>query len=357
MIYLNYNDGCPISFEALDTYNRASKEYRFNFNNIDEIIKASAKEVANLFSVMESEIIFTSGVIEANNLALVGTALANQSKGNHIIVSKLESKPFYKICDYLTSIGFEVSYVNNDKDGLIDFDDLRNLVNEKTILVSISGVNGNMGVRQPLKMIRQIIKKVNPNTFLHSDLSNAIGRVGVNFYDVDLATVSSNMVFGPTGIGVLYRSESVKISPLLYGSYMSCFEKSITLIDAFKVALKNSLLELEKKERFITLLNEKIIKSLDRMPRIVLNKTNYSIPQTINLSIPNNAAMLIFKYLEEKDIIVHYEEGLDTSVMAVYQDKKRATNTLIISISYKTTTDEVNLFINELINAYNKYCN
>ena len=93
------------------------------------------------------------------------------------------------------------------------------------------------------------------------------------------------------------------------------------------------------------------------MPRIVLNKTNYSIPQTINLSIPNNAAMLIFKYLEEKNIIVHYEEGLDTSVMAVYQDKKRATNTLIISISYKTTTDEVNLFINELINAYNKYCN
>ena len=356
MIYLNYNDGCPISFEALDAYNRASKDYKFVLSDT-EIIKISAKEIANLFNVMESEIIFTSGVIEANNLALVGTALANQARGNHIIVSKLESKPFYKICDYLTSIGFEISYVNNDQDGLIDFDDLRSLVKESTILVSISGVNANMGIRQPLKMIRQIIKKENPNTLLHSDLSNAIGKVGVNFYDVDLASVSSNMVFGPTGIGVLYRSESVKISPLTYGSYVSCFEKSITLIDSFKVALKNSLLELEKKERFISLLNEKIVKALDRMPLITLNKTNYSVPQIINLSIPSNAAILIAKYLEEKDIIVHLEEGLDTSVMAVYQDKKRATNTLIISLSYKTTTDEINTFTNELLNAYNKYCN
>src|SRR5699024_6358143 len=105
---------------------------------------------------------FTSGATMSNNLALVGTCLANMKQGNHIIVSKLEHPSIYAICNYLENLGFEISYVDNDEDGLVLFDDLKKKMRSDTILVSICAVNSETGVRQPLKMIRQIIKKENP---------------------------------------------------------------------------------------------------------------------------------------------------------------------------------------------------
>ncbi len=355
MIYLNYNKECPITFEALDTFSKTAKEVNNDFSNQEKYIKEETKAVADMFSVMDSEIIFTSGNIESNNLALVGMASANHKKGKKIIVSKLEDKSVYTICDYLSSIGFEISYVNNTLEGLIDFDDLKRLVKEDTILVCISAVNTTMGIRQPLKMIRQIIKKENPNTLFYSDFSNAIGKIAVNFHDVDIASVSSNIIGGPKGIGLLYKAESVKINPMLYGSNsISCFERSLPLIKSFSVALKNATQDIEKKEHFISRLNNKIVNSLNNFD-LSINKTNYSISHVINISVSENNAPLIVNYLREKGIIVGFIEGLDTGVMAVYNDKKRATNTIIISLSYKTTTDDINAFLNEFINAFNKY--
>ncbi len=355
MIYLNYNKECPVTFEALDVFSKAVKELNNSFLKQDKLIKEETKNIADMFNVMDSELIFTSGNIESKNLALVGMALANHKKGKKIIVSKLEDKSTYKICDYLSSIGFEISYVNNTNEGLIDFDDLKSLVKNDTILVCISAVNNKMGIRQPLKMIRQIIKKENPNAMLYSDFSNAIGKIAINFHDVDIASISSNLIGGHKGIGLLYKSETVKINSLLYGANdISSFENYLPLIKSFAVAIKNALTDLEKKEHFINRLNEKIINSLKNF-NIKINKTNYSISHIINISVSEKNASLIYNYLKEKDIIIGYEDGLDTSVMAVYNDKKRAINPLIISLSYKTTTDEVNTFINAFIDAYNKY--
>ena len=355
MIYLNYNKECPITFEALDTFSKTAKEVNNSMAKSDKLIKEEIKHIANLFNVMDSEIIFTSGIIESNNLALVGVASANHRKGKKIVVSKLEDRSIYKICDYLASIGFEISYVNNTPEGLIDFEDLKKLVKDDTILVCISAVNTALGIRQPIKMIRQIIKKENPNTLFYADFSNAVGKIAVNFHDVDIASISSNLIGGPKGIGILYKAEFVKINPLLYGSNsISSFEDSLPLIKSLSVALKNAVADIDKKEHFITRLNDKIINALKKY-NININNTSYSIAHVINISFSENNAHLIFNYLKEKDVIVGFEEGLDTSVMAVYNDKKRATNPIIISLSYKTTTDEVNALINYLIEAYNKY--
>lgn len=363
MVYLDYSKTCPISFEALDTYTKASKEYIGDYSASNKLgmkalnsLKQCTKEIADLFNIMESEITFTSGATEANNLALIGVAMANHKKGKHIIVSKLEDAGMYQICDYLSSIGFEISYVENDEDGLVDFEDLKRLVKEDTILVSISAVNNAMGIRQPLKMIRQIIKKENPNVLLHSDVSQGIGKIGINFHDVDLASVSSHKIFGPKSIGFLYCNDIVNIAPLMYGTKsLNVYQVSVPLVLAFATALKNALNDLEKKEHFISRLNEKIVNSLESYNDIQINKTKYSIAHILNLSLPNNSAGLIEKYLSEKDICVGYEEGLNTTVMAVYQDKKRASSTVRISLSYKTTTDEIKEFIVQFIKAYEQY--
>ena len=204
MIYLDYSATTPVSYEVLDTYTKVTKEYIGNANSLHslgiksaKLLESATKQIADIFNVNPNEIIFTSGATEANNMALIGVALASHKKGKHIIVSKLEHPSIYVICDYLKSIGFEISYVKNDKEGLIDFDDLKSLVRPDTILVSICAVNSEVGIRQPLKMIRQIIKKENMGTIIHSDMTQAIGKIPVNFHDVDLASMSGHKIFGP----------------------------------------------------------------------------------------------------------------------------------------------------------------
>lgn len=166
MIYLDYSATTPVSYDVLETYNTVTKDFIGNSNSLHSLgvksktlYNSAKKQISDIFNVLESEITFTSGATESNNLALIGTCFGNARKGNHIIVSKLEHPSIYKICDYLKTQGFEISYVNNDQDGLIDFEDLKKLIRPTTILVSICAVNSEVGIRQPLKMIRQIIKK------------------------------------------------------------------------------------------------------------------------------------------------------------------------------------------------------
>jgi len=370
MIYLDYSATTPVSFEVLDSYTRTTKEFIGNANSIHslgikskDLLNSATKQIADLFSVMESEITYTSGATESNNLALIGVALAYHKVGKHIIVSKLEHPSIYKICDYLESIGFEISYVNNDSDGLVDFEHLKKLVRPDTILVSICAVNSETGVRQPLKMIRQIIKKENNNTILHSDITQAIGKISINFHDIDLASMSAHKIYGPKGIGLLYKSERVKLTPLLYGSGKSNEihpgTPALPLIVSFSKAIRIALTDLDKREHFIERLNEKIVKDLEKYPNILINKTKYSIPHILNISLMNIKPETFIHAMEEQEVYLSTNTAcssgdLSTSVMAIYNDKQRASSTIRISLSYMTTTDEINKFLNYFKNCYEK---
>lgn len=370
MIYLDYSATTPVSYEVLDTISKVTKEFIGNANSIHALGKKSAdllesatKQIADIFGVNASEIIYTSGATEANNMAIIGVAMAHHRKGKHIIVSKLEHPSIYAICDYLKSIGFEISYVDNDTEGLIDFEDLKNKVREDTILVSICAVNSETGVRQPLKMIRQIIKKENIATIFHSDMTQAIGKVSVNFHDVDLASMSAHKIFGPKGIGFLYKSSMVKITPLIYGSGKSNDLKPGTpplpLIAALSKAVRLACTDLEKRERFVTLLNEKIVGNLEKYPNIKINKTKYSIPHILNISVLNVMPETLIHSLDKHEIYVSTNTAcasgeISHSVMAIYNDNKRAKHTIRISISHVTTTEEINKFLSAFKEEYEK---
>lgn len=373
MIYLDYSATTPVSFEVLDTFNRITKEFIGNPNSLhklgvksQELITSATKQIADICNIMPREVVYTSNATEANNLALIGVMKANEHLGKHLIVSKLEHPSIYKICNYLESNGYEVSYVDNDEDGLINFDHLKKLVRDDTVLVSVCAVNSETGVRQPLKMIRQIIKKENNNTLLHSDFTQAIGKVSVNFLDVDLASLSGHKFFAPKGIGMLYRSEKVKIKPLIYGSSKSNElhpgTPAVALIAAFSKALRIALTDLEKKERFVTRLNEKLVKEFSIHKDILINQTKYSIPHILNISLLNIRPETFIHAMEEKDIYLSTNTAcssgdLSTSVMALYNDKKRATTTIRISISHVTTSDEINQFITQFNSVYDNLNN
>lgn len=373
MIYLDYSATTPVDLEVFDTLSKVTKNFVGNANSIhslgqksSELLESATKQIADIFGVNPSEIVYTSGATEANNMALIGTALANHKKGKHIIVSKLEHPSIYAICDYLKTMGFEISYVNNDKEGLIDFDDLKEKVREDTILVSICAVNSEIGVRQPLKMIRQIIKKENMGTIFHSDMTQAIGKVSVNMHDVDLASMSGHKIFGPKGIGFLYKSSMVKITPIIYGSGKSNDLKPGTpplpLIAALSKAIRLANDGLEKKERFISLLNDKITTSLSKYPNIIINKTKYSIPQILNISVMDVMPEVMVHALDKHEIYVSTNTAcssgdISNSVIAIYNDINRAKHTLRISLSYVTTTEEVNRFLEIFKEEYENLSN
>jgi cysteine desulfurase len=373
MIYLDYSATTPVDLEVFDTLSKVTKNFVGNANSIhslgqksSELLESATKQIADIFGVNPSEIVYTSGATEANNMALIGTALANHKKGKHIIVSKLEHPSIYAICDYLKTMGFEISYVNNDKEGLIDFDDLKEKVREDTILVSICAVNSEIGVRQPLKMIRQIIKKENMGTIFHSDMTQAIGKVSVNMHDVDLASMSGHKIFGPKGIGFLYKSSMVKITPLIYGSGKSNDLKPGTpplpLIAALSKAIRLANDGLEKKERFISLLNDKITSNLSKYPNIIINKTKYSIPQILNISVMDVMPEVMVHALDKHEIYLSTNTAcssgdISNSVIAIYNDINRAKHTLRISLSYVTTTEEVNKFLEIFKEEYEKLSN
>lgn len=370
MIYLDYSATTPVSYEVLDTISKVTKEFIGNANSIHSLgqksahlLESATKQIADIFGVNSSEIIYTSGATESNNMAIIGTALANHKKGKHIITSKLEHPSVYAICDYLKSIGFEISYVKNDEEGLIDFDDLKRLVREDTTLVSICAVNSETGVRQPLKMIRQIIKKENIATVFHSDMTQAIGKVSVNMHDVDLASMSGHKIFGPKGIGFLYKSSMIKITPLIYGSGKSNELKPGTpplpLIAALSKAIRLANDNLEKRERFVNLLNEKIVNELQKYPNILVNKTKYSISQILNVSVMDVMPETLIHALEKHDVYLSTNTAcssgeLSSSIVAIYNDVKRAKHTIRISLSHVTTTEEVNKFLEIFKEEYSK---
>lgn len=369
MIYLDYSATTPVASEVLDTINKTTKEFIGNANSINalgikskNLLESATKQIADLFAIEEKEITFTSSSTECNNLALIGYAFANKKNGNHIIVSKLEHPSIYAICDYLKENGFEISYVENDEDGLIDFDNLKELINDKTILVSICAVNSELGIRQPLKMIRQIIKKDHPLVALHSDMTQAVGKTQVSMKDVDMASVSSHKIYGPKGIAFFYKNKSIKVNNLLFGSGKSNDLKKGTpplpLIVGFSKALRLALTDNDKKEKYISQLNEKIVKRLSKYDDVLINKSKYSIPHILNISVINIRPETFIHALDEKEIYVSTNTACSSgnvsdSVLNVYKDERRAMHTIRISLSHLTTLEEINIFLDNFDVIYN----
>lgn len=371
MIYLDYSATTPVNPEVLDSLVKVSRDYIGNPNSMHSLgvksralLKSATRQIADCLNVKMEEIIYTSGATEANNTALLGVALRYKNRGNHIILSKLEHPSEYVLANYLENLGFRISYVNNDSDGLIDLDDLKSLITDKTILVSIVGVNSEVGVRQPLKTIRQIIKKENPNTVFHSDLTQALGKVAINLNDVDLASFSGHKIYGPKGIGLLYKSEKVDIVPLIHGSSkdfpLRAGTPPLPLIVALSKAIRLCLIDLDKKELYVKKLNEKIVDDLSHYPNLKFNNTKYSIYNVINISLMDIKPESFVHAMEDHEVYISTNTAcssgeLSTSVMALYGDKKRAMTTIRISLSCNTTMDEVNKFLTFFHGEYQRF--
>ena len=223
-----------------------------------------------------------------------------------------------------------------------------------------------MGVRQPLKTIRQIIKKENNNTIFHSDMTQAIGKIAVNLFDVDLASMSGHKIFGPKGIGFLYKSNKVHLVPLIHGSgkfnELRSGTPPLPLIVALSKALRIALTDLEKKEALVRKLNQKLVAIFSQYESICINQTKYSIPHILNISLLQVRPETFVHAMEENEVYISTNTAcssgdLSTAVMAMCQDKQRARSTIRISLSHVSTNEEISRFLNIFQLEYKKLVN
>lgn len=368
MVYLDYSATTPVLPEVLDSYNKVTEEYFGNPNSLHslgvkahELLESANKQVSELLNIKEDEFFYTSGATESNNLAIIGAALTYKRYGNRILVSTMEHPSIYGICKHLEKLGFIIDYVNVTNEGVIDFDDLKNKVTKDTILVSICAVNSEVGARQPLKTVRQVIRKNNENCILHSDMTQAIGKVNININDVDLATISSHKIYGPKGIGLLYKTRGLVLTPLLYGHDDSLVPGTppLPLIVSFAKALRLALKDINKKEETVKKYYDKIVEHMGNYPRIVINSSKYCIPHILNISLMDIKPETFIHALEKDEVYVSSNTACSKgkkseSVYQMTHDDKRSETTIRISISPYTMPSEITEFLESFDKHYNE---
>ena len=185
----------------------------------EQYLRYATQTFARLLKVNEKELFFTSGGTESDNLALVGCAMANRRRGNHLITTRIEHPAILQTMHYLENQGFQVTYLPVTVDGRVRVQDLENAMTPNTILVSVMHTNNEIGAVQPIAELAAAVKRRNRNTLFHVDAVQGFGKAVIlpKRMGIDLLSVSSHKIHGPKGVGLLYVDEKVKIQPILFG--------------------------------------------------------------------------------------------------------------------------------------------
>lgn len=370
MTYLDYSATTPIRKEVLDIYNKVSLEYPGNSNSLHSLgVKSKELEdkcttiISNLLKVKPSEIIYTSGASESNNTAIKGICLKYQNRGKHIVTTYLEHSSIIAPLNYLSDLGFEVDFVKIKENGLVDVEHLKSLLRDDTILVSICAVDSEIGLKEPINEIANILKNY-PKCFFHVDCTQALGKIDIDFNNIDLASMSAHKLFGPKGIGLLIKKENIVIEPLIHGGKSTTPYRSGTpplpLIAGLTKALELSIPNVDKNYDYIEKLSDRVKEKLSTYKNVHINSTNNSIPHTINFSLKNIKPETFIHALEEKEIYISTKsacsksDSISKSVFALTNDYELSNTTLRISISCMTTESEIDYFLSTFDECINK---
>lgn len=370
MIYLDYAANTPVDPKVMEYFVDSSIRYIANPNSVhplgkeaDNRMKQITDNMAELLGVKPSEIIYTSGASEANNLALKGIARAYRHSGKHIISTGLEHSSVSGALTYLQSLGYEIDMVDISGEGLVDLAHLRELLRKDTVLVSVCFVDSELGIRQPISEIGELLKEY-PNCFFHVDATQAIGKIPVTLDNIDLCSFTPHKFFGMNGCGVLICKDGVQLEPLIHGGTSTTIYRSgspaLALTASIEKALELAILHQEERYQYVTSLHDELIKALSKYKKVRINSTKYSIPHIINLSVQGVKATLFQEALSEEGICISTKSACSVlnspsrPVFEVTKDRKNALCSWRISISHLTTAEEMKLFLSAFHNCYEK---
>lgn len=368
MIYLDNAATTKVRKEVLDEMLPYFTEYYTNPSSIYTSSREVSKKVeearevlAKTINASKDEIYFTSGGSESDNWAIKKIMIGRMNKGKHIITTKIEHHAILESCHYLEKLGFEVTYLNVDKDGVIDLHELENSIREDTIMVSIMAANNEIGSIMPLKEIGEICKK--HNIIFHTDAVQAYGNtnIDVNLMNIDLLSTSAHKIEGPKGIGFLYVRKGVNILPLINGGMQERGKRAGTTnapsIIGFAKAAELKFNEMEKNNKYVLSLREHLI---DR----VLNEIPYSKLNGSRIKrLPGNANFS-FQFIEGEGMLLKLDAkgicassgsactsgSLDPShvLLAIGLPHEIAHGSLRLTMNHDNTMEEIDYVVDTL---------
>ena len=371
MINLDYASHTPADERVLAEFCRAERACAGNAFAAHALGRAARAEldrategIAALIGVSPSEIIFTSGASEANNLAVKGIARAYAHRGRHILSTCLEHPSVSGALAFLAEAGYEIELLRILPNGKIDIEHLQRAIRDDTILLCVSAVDSELGAIQETDVLAKSVAS-RPNCRLHVDLAQAVGKIPGLFENLSQASTmcfSPHKFYGLGGFGVLVKREGVVLEPLIHGGTSGGIYRAGTpspaqaaaCFLALKLALENS----EEKLQNAAKMREYVIKMLHNAAKI--NSPPDGSPYILNLSIPGIRGTKMQEELNKRGIAVSVKSACSTDaapsrpVFAV-SDKKNALNSWRVSFSHHTTQEELDEFIRQLLIIKNRY--
>ncbi len=330
-VYLDHNATTPLHPEVIkammlyygEEYGNPSSVHRYG-QLANNAMEEAREKVAGLIGASPKEIIFTGSGTEADNLAIKGIALANKTRGKHIITSSVEHHAVLNTCKYMKKEGFRVTYLPVDKYGLVNPDDVKGAITKDTVLISIMTANNETGTIQPVREIGKIAKK--KDVIFHTDAVQAVGKVPVDVdkMNVDALSLSGHKFYGPKGIGVLYLRKGTRIKSLILGGHHEknrrAGTENVPSIVGLSMALEIALQKMEKESVRLTGLRDLLSKGIsDRIEKThLMGHPEKRVPNTLNIC---------FEWVEGESIILN----LDLKGIAVSSGSACTSGTLSAS--------------------------
>ena len=374
ILYLDNVSSTKIDPEILKTYTYVCEKYFANSSanhklgrEVLRLEEQAKNQILDLLGVKNYNLIFTSGATEANNMAIKSIALANQSRGKHLITSEIEHPSVYESFEFLKKyFNFEVTYLKVDKSGLIDLKSLEDSVRDDTILVSIMSVNNEIGViNNPQDWIKVVKNK--SKAICHVDMVQAIGKIDLDFDGVDLASFSAHKINGVSGSGFLLARKHLDLIPLISGGPQQAKLRAgtpnspanIVLAKTVRLTLENMLKNNEK----LKILNDYLYRELSKIPEISLNSDQRcSVYNIINFSVSNVGSEIMMNALSRANIFVsagstcHKDLYEDSHVLAaIAKDGLSQRGRIRISLDASLSISDLEFFIEKIKEIINNY--
>lgn len=366
VIYLDNAATTRVDPEVLNSYNQITLKYFANPSSIhslgqesSRLLDKSREQILNVLKLTHHDVIFTSGATEANNLAIKGYCFTNRSRGKHIITSSTEHPSVLNTVLEMQDFGFEVTVLPVNKEGQIEVNSLKAAIREDTILVSLMMVNNEVGAINPIKEVGEYLKKF-PKIAFHVDMVQAIGKLPLDFSNIDMFSVAGHKIHGLLGSGLLIKEKKIILKAINQGggqennlrSGTNTLALSASLAKALRLAIEGEANNFKK----VKVLSERLLGYLkDNKDKYLINSYNEDNPYIVNFSLLHHKASVVVEALSNRGIMVSSlsachakNEDYSKVVYAMYQDLNLAHNTIRISFDKDNTLEEVEALIKNL---------
>ena len=339
----------------------------------EKYLRDATKTLADLLKADEKEILFTSGGTESDNIALIGTAMANHRRGRHLITTRIEHPAVLQTMAYLENQGFQVTYLPVDHEGKISLEDLRRAIRPDTILVSIMHTNNEIGSVQPIAEAGELIKRMNPQTLFHVDAVQGFGkfRIYPAKAHVDMLSVSGHKIHGPKGVGFLYIRKGARVNPIIYGGGqqkgMRSGTENVPGIAGLAKAAEMVYQNLDQDMDRMYGLRDMLIEGISDIDDVRVNGCpgREGAAHIVSLSVRGVRSEVLLHALEERDIYVSAGSACSSNkpqtsatLKAIGVERELQDSTIRFSFSVFTTAEEIQYTIqalHELIPTLRRY--